>query len=389
MKVSDFDVVVVGAGFSGAVMAERFASVQNKSVLVIEQRNHIAGNCYDKLDTNGVRIHQYGPHLFHTNNEDVWNYLSQFTSWRNYEHKVVANIDNKLIPVPFNLNSLFKSFDTDKSSELTKLLISTYGEGSKIPILKLKEAKNPILKELAEYIYQKVFVNYTCKQWGCKPEDISFEVTARVPVLLSHDDRYFHDKYQAIPQDGYTALVNNMLSHPNITVKTELTFDELICLKQGCLFDKKGEHYTGILVYTGMLDQLFDYEYGELSYRSLQFKFEQHSQKIYQSHTTVNYPNDNDFTRITEFKHINEQYELESTTIVKEYPQDYDKNDLEKNIPYYPVFSEEQISAHKKYLVKVEKVQNLIAIGRLAEYRYFNMDDAIGNALDKFYELYS
>ncbi|NTS75371.1 UDP-galactopyranose mutase [Catenovulum sp. SM1970] len=384
MNFNKYDVVVIGAGFSGAVMAERFASQQNKRVLVLEQRPHIAGNCYDKIDTNGVMIHQYGPHLFHTRHDDVWDYLSQFTEWHPYEHKVLAHIDGKLSPVPFNLNSLYAFYPEQEAIALESLLIKRYGENAKIPILELKETDEPALQALAEFIYNKLFVNYTCKQWGCKPEDIAPAVTARVPVVLNRDDRYFHDKYQAIPKAGYSKLIENMLSHPNIQVKLATdakNYLQLDLASKQVLFE--GDVFAGQLVFTGMLDQLLDYAKGELPYRSLQFQFEQHDKEYFQPATTVNYPNDEEFTRITEFKHILSQ-KLNGTTIVKEFPQDYDRHDPKCNIPYYPIFNEQNQQAYEAYADVIGDFDNVIAIGRLAQYKYFNMDDAVKNALNCF-----
>ena len=384
MFLNEYDVIVVGAGFSGAVMAERFASQKNLKVVVLEQRPHVAGNCYDKLDTNGVLIHQYGPHLFHTRHDDVWNYLSQFTDWHPYEHKVQAYIDGKLAPVPFNLNSLHAFYPEKEAAALEKKLIERYGKGAKIPILELRAAAEPELQGLAAFIYDKLFVNYTCKQWGCKPEDIAPSVTARVPVVLNRDDRYFYDKYQAIPKQGYSKLVENILSHKNIEIKTNIDAKDHIQLdiqQQSVSVD--GRSFNGFLVFTGMLDQLLDYSKGELPYRSLQFRFERYEQEYFQASTTVNYPNDEAFTRITEFKHILSQ-KLPGTTIVKEYPQDYDRNNPTCDIPYYPIFTEKNQSSYQAYFEEVSKFKNVLALGRLAEYKYFNMDDAIKNALDKF-----
>lgn len=382
--LSNIDVIVVGAGFSGAVMAERLASQLNKKVLVVDQREHVAGNCFDKLDTNGVRIHQYGPHLFHTRHQEVWDYLSQFTKWHPYEHKVLADINGKLAPVPFNLNSLYAFFPPEKAKVLEKKLVHKYGSGAKVPILELKKTDDLQLQELATFIYDKLFVNYTCKQWGCKPENISAEVTNRVPVVLSYDDRYFHDQYQAIPDQGYSHLIENMLSHHNVTVRLNVNAKSLLKLDMARhLILVNNNVYQGIVVYSGMLDSLFNYQLGELPYRSIQFKFEQHTVDYYQSATTINYPNTEDYTRITEFKHIHEQH-LSGTTIVKEFPQDYDKSNPKCNIPYYPIFNDENGAIHLKYMALSENFSQLIVLGRLAEYKYFNMDDAVNNALSMF-----
>lgn len=382
--MADYDVIVVGAGFSGAVMAERFASQMNYKVLVLEQRPHIAGNCYDYHNEAGILVHHYGPHLFHTNKQQVWDYLSQFTEWTPYEHKVLGSVDGKLIPIPFNLNSLAVLYPKEQAQKIETLLINTYGFDTKVPILELRKSAEPLLQELAEFVYQKVFVNYTAKQWGCSPEDISPSVTARVPVVISQDDRYFHDTYQAIPSAGYTSLITKMLNHKNITVKTSVEAKSFISLEpmsKTVLF--ASGVFKGPVVFTGMLDQLFDYVDGELPYRSLQFDFQTLPQVEYQPATTVNYPNEHEFTRITEFKHILKD-KSDKTTIVKEYPQDYDRHDESKNVPYYPVFNDENQSKFDVYKSLIQQFPNIICTGRLAEYKYYNMDDAVDNALSTF-----
>ncbi|MEP4298522.1 MAG: UDP-galactopyranose mutase, partial [Paraglaciecola sp.] len=332
--MTDFDVIVVGAGLSGAVMAERFASQQNKKVLVVEQREHIGGNCYDYHNEYGITVHKYGPHLFHTSKEHVWEYLSQFTQWTPYEHKVLGSVNGKLVPIPFNLNTLHALYPKNEAQEIEALLVEHYGLGGKVPILELRKSSYEELQQLGEFVYQKFFVNYTSKQWGCSPEDISPAVTARVPVVISTDDRYFHDKYQAIPSKGYSHLITNMLEHPNISIRLNCDATKLLKLNMDShtiSFDDK--IFTGKLVFTGMLDQLFNYVEGELPYRSLQFDFQTLKQSEFQPATTVNHPNEHVYTRITEFKHILKQ-QTSHTTIVKEYPQQYDRNDESKNVPY-------------------------------------------------------
>ncbi|KOO58147.1 UDP-galactopyranose mutase [Rheinheimera sp. KL1] len=380
--MSNYDAIVVGAGFSGAVMAERLASQLGWQVLVLEQRNHLAGNCFDKTDNNGIRIHQYGPHLFHTNKSDVWQYLSQFTEWQPYEHKVQARVGDMLLPLPFNLNSLYRLYPAETAQKLEQLLIQRYGAGSKVSILRLKQTDEPELRQLADWIYQNIFVNYTMRQWGIKAEDIAPEVLERVPVVLSRDDRYFHDQYQAIPIDGYTALIGKLLSQPGIDIQLQQNALQRLKLAQGKIW-LDGEPFKGKLIYTGMLDQLFSYQFGELPYRSLQFEFKQLDFPYFQTSTTVNYPNEDSFTRITEFKHILGE-QCSSTTIVTEYPQDYDKNDPKKNIPYYPVFTADNEEKFGQYKVLAAQYPQLIPLGRLAEYKYFNMDDAVSNALQLF-----
>jgi UDP-galactopyranose mutase len=379
-----FDTVVIGAGFSGAVLAERFARVGGKRVLVLEKREHLAGNCYDFQNEYGVSVHRYGPHLFHTNKEHVWKYLSRFTAWTPYEHKVLGSIDGKLVSIPFNLNTLDALYPKKQAQEIEALLVKEYGFGGKVPILELRKNPSTLLKELGELVYQKFFVNYTSKQWGCAPEEISPAVTARVPVVISRDDRYFHDKYQAIPSEGYTQLIANILNHPNIEVRLNtdaLKFVSLNTREQSVLLN--GVKFNGKLVFTGMLDQLFDYVDGELPYRSLQFDFQTLKQKEFQPATTVNYPNEQAYTRITEFKHILNQATT-ATTIVKEYPQDYDRHNSAKNIPYYPILNDRNHQRFEQYKQMVQSFPNVITAGRLADYKYYNMDDAVGNALDIF-----
>ncbi len=387
--MTQIDAIVIGAGYSGAVMAERMASQLNWQILLFEQRDHVAGNCYDEPDADGTLVHVYGPHLFHTCRESVWQYLSGFTDWQPYEHKVLASIDNALLPLPFNLNSIDAIFPDDQAQRLRDKLLSHYGDGAKVPILEMLEVDDSDLKKLAQFVYEKVFLNYTSKQWGVRPDQIAPEVTARVPVVVSRDDRYFQDCYQAMPKAGYTKMFQNLLDQPQIQL--QLTQN----CRQRLNFDKDsqtifldGNRFTGTVVYTGMLDELFDYCFGTLPYRSLRFEFEHLQNTTFQNNTTVNYPNDFDYTRITEFKHI-ANASASGTTIVREYPQDYDRDDSEKNIPYYPVFNDENRLRHAKYLKLAESFDNLIVLGRLADYRYYNMDDAAGKALQTFANLQS
>lgn len=378
------DVIVVGAGFSGAVMAERFASVANQRVLVLEQRGHIGGNCYDYKNDHGIVVHHYGPHLFHTNKENVWQYLSQFTEWHQYEHEVLSRVEGNLVPLPFNLNTLDALYPAEEAKRIESLLVTEYGQGAKVPILELRQSAHATLRALGQLVYDKFFVNYTVKQWGCKPEDIAPEVTARVPVVISRDNRYFHDRYQAIPSQGYTPVFEAMLSHPNIDVVVNCDAVDRLRLDgdSGTMFFD-GQRFEGNVIFTGMLDALFDYVSGELPYRSLKFEYETLPVDYFQPATTVNYPNEEAFTRITEFKHIL-PVESKHTTIVKEYPQDFDRLDPEKNVPYYPVFTDDNRLSHQRYLQLCAQFPNLHVLGRLADYKYYNMDDAIANALAMF-----
>jgi UDP-galactopyranose mutase len=376
-----FDYIVVGAGFAGSVIAERIANKLNKKVLIIEKRNHIGGNCYDYKDENNIIIHKYGPHLFHTDYKEVFDYLSNFTDWVEYHHRVLAFVDGKKVPIPFNLNTLYEVFPQTLAQKLEIKLFDKYSYNTKVPILELLNEKDKDLKFLAKYIYDKIFKNYTIKQWGLKPEDIDLQVTARVPVYVSRDNRYFTDKYQAIPKEGYTKIFERMLNHPNIKIMLNTDFKEVVSID----FESRKiyfmeQEFKGKLIFSGMIDELFDFKYGYLPYRSLNLKFEIIKKEYYQEAAVVNYPNDYDFTRITEFKHIH-PVKSEKTTILKEYPKTYQPN---VDIPYYPVFTKENQKLYTRYKEEVEELVNLIFVGRLAEYRYYDMDDVVKRALEVF-----
>ncbi|MCT7486753.1 UDP-galactopyranose mutase [Aliarcobacter cryaerophilus] len=377
------DYIVVGSGLSGVVMAERIATQLNKKVLIIEKRNHIGGNCYDFKDENNILIHKYGPHLFHTNNKDVIDYLSKFTSWDIYNHEVLCFIDGKKVPIPFNFNTLYEVFPNQKAKALEAKLLETYDYNSKVPILELKKSTDKDLQFLADFIYEKIFVNYTAKQWGMKPEDMNGAVTARVPIFIGRDNRYFNDSYQMLPKDSYTKMIENMLNYKNIKIMLNTDFQEICTLKDKdfYLFDKK---FDGKVIYTGQIDELFDYKFGDLPYRSVNMQFETIEKDFYQEKATVNYPNDYDFTRITEFKHIH-PINTPKTTILKEYPQEYVRN---KNTPYYPIFTNENQNKYNQYLEYSKKFENLILVGRLAEYKYYDMDDIVKKALEVFEETF-
>ena len=373
-----FDVVIIGAGMAGSVLAEKFAS-SGKKVLVIERRQHVAGNCYDEVDGNGILIHKYGPHLFHTDDAQVWEYLSRFTDWHLYFHKVKAVIDGKPVPIPFNLNTLREVFPTSLADDLEEALLKNFEYGKKVPILELKKSSDADLQFLADFVYEKIFLHYTEKQWGLSPEKISGAVTARVPISISRDDRYFGDRFQAMPKFGYTKLVKKMLAHKNIKLLLNTDFHEVMELRgeQIYLFRKK---FKGRLIYTGQLDELFDKKFGELPYRSIDMKFETIDAENFQEAPVVNYPNNYDFTRITEFKQIHPT-NSPRTTILKEFPQEYVAG---TNEPYYPIFTDEARAAYEKYFAELSKFKNITAIGRLAEYRYFDIDDVVKRALEVF-----
>lgn len=373
-----FDYVIIGTGFAGSVLAERIATQLNKKVLMIEKRNHIGGNAYDSYDSQGILIHNYGPHIFHTKVKKVWDYLSNFTEWHLYHHKVLGVIDGQKVPIPFNLNSINQLFPKNLAERLEKKLIENFGYNKKVPILKLREVEDTDLKFLADYIYEKVFLGYTTKQWGVTPEELDPSVTGRVPVYISRDDRYFQDPYQGIPKEGYTKLFERMLDHENIKILLNTDYKEVLQFNfetgEANLF---GQKFDGKIIYTGPIDYFFDYKFGQLPYRSLNFVFEQFNQEQVQEVGTVNYPNDYNFTRITEFKHLTNQTS-DKTTIVKEFSQEYIPGE---NIPYYPIKNDKNLELYRLYKKEVRKYDKLIFIGRLAEYQYYDMDMVIAKAL--------
>jgi UDP-galactopyranose mutase len=367
MKV---DWLIVGAGFTGLVLAERIASRLDERVLVVERRDHLGGNAYDHFDANGILVHRYGPHLFHTNSDKVWRYLSHFTEWYPYSHRVLALLDGKKVQVPFNLNSLYAVFTPEYAGKLEELLRKRYGFGSNVPILKLRREASGDLRSLAEYVYDKVFYGYSLKQWGLAPEELNPGVTGRVPVRVSRDDRYFQDRYQAIPRHGYTAMFQRMADHPNIEVLLETDYREI-----------EGEIEFDAMVYTGLIDEFFEYRHGELPYRSLHFEFDYLPVDAYQEVAQVNYPDEQPHTRIAEYKHITGQ-RAHGTTVSIEYPLAYRRG---QNLPYYPVPREENRKRYNLYLSEAEGLDNrVIFAGRLADYKYYNMDQAVARALGVF-----
>ena len=372
----NYDALVIGAGFAGAVTARKLAEEGNRRVLVLERRDHIGGNAYDCKDDAGILIHRYGPHIFHTNDKAVYDYLSRFTPWLDYQHRVVANVHGCLMPVPFNLDSLEIAFG-ERAPALAEKLLAAYGAESKVTILDLRQNTDPELKEIADYVYENVFVNYTMKQWGTTPEQIDPNTTARVPVFLSRDDRYFQDPYQGMPANGYTSLFTRLLDHPNITV--ELNCDALSRLsfsEEGVKLD--GELVPGPVVYTGAVDELFGGRFGALPYRTLEFQFETHAVEWYQTRGTVNYTVDQPYTRITEFKHMTGQTDKQ-TTIVKEFSKAY--TGAPGEIPYYAIINPENTALYEKYKALADAVPGLHLLGRLAEYKYYNMDAIVARAL--------
>ncbi|MEL6351083.1 MAG: UDP-galactopyranose mutase [Cyanobacteria bacterium J06627_28] len=365
-----FNWLIIGAGYSACVLAERIATQLGQKVLIVEKRSHIGGNAYDYYNEYGHLVHKYGPHIFHTKSKQVWNYLSRFTQWRPYYHHVLAVVEGKKVPIPFNLNTLYELFPPRYAEKLEALLLDNFGFGKKVPILQLKESKNKDLALLADYIYDNVFLRYTQKQWNLKPEELDNGVTARVPIYISRDNRYFQDTYQATPKHGYTEMFQRMIGHPNIKVLLNTNYREVI---DEIDFDRA--------VCTGPIDEFFDYVHGEMPYRSIDFRFETLDKEHYQEVGTVNYPNDYDITRITEQKYLTGQVSPK-TTIVKEFPQAYIPG---RNEPYYPIPKAENRDRLSLYLAEAKKLNGTVLFaGRLGDYRYYNMDQAVIRALGIF-----
>lgn len=372
-----FDSVIIGAGVAGSVAARELAE-SGRSVLVLEQRDHIGGNCYDEPDEHGILIHKYGPHIFHTKEKKAYDYLSRFTDWYAFGHEVVANVYGKLIPVPFNLNTLHMVYEKEKADTLEKKLIETFGMGSRVPILKLREQEDPEIRQIADYVYENIFLHYTMKQWGQTPEEIDPAVTGRVPVVISYDNRYFQEPWQGMPLHGYTPMFEKMLDHPKIRVETGVDARSRIRFEEDQVI-LDGEPFCGEVIYTGPVDELFNCCFGRLPYRSLRFDFEYLDQEDYQGHSVVNYTVSEDFTRITEFKYLSGQ-KAPGTTIVREYPFAY--TGAEGEIPYYSIANEANQALYEKYRALTEKIPNVWLLGRLAEYKYYNIDAMVMKALE-------
>lgn len=372
------DALIIGTGFAGATIANRL-SRKGQKVLIIDARDHIAGNAFDYVQDD-ILVHNYGPHIFHTNSKEVFDYLSEFTEWYKYEHRVIGHIEDYEVPIPFN----FKSIDIcmpEKADKLKELLIKNYGENKKVPIMELLKNDNEDIRYLANYIYEHVFKHYTMKQWDLPVEKLDGAVSARVPVNTSYDDRYFNDLYQFMPKEGYTKLIEKMLDSDNIEVQLNTKASDILKLKDGKMY-LQGLEFEGEVYYTGALDELFNYELGELPYRSLDLVLER-LRGTYQKAATENYPEkDVRFTRITEYKHFMENEPKKITYIHTEYPFPYRRNSDVGNVPYYPIFTEKNQEMYSKYVELAKKYKKLHLIGRLAEYKYYNMDAIVLKALE-------
>jgi UDP-galactopyranose mutase len=356
-----FDFLIVGAGFAGSVLAERLASQADKKVLLVEKRNHIGGNAYDCYDDAGILIHKYGPHIFHTNSSDVFEYLSRFTAWRPYQHRVLASVDGQLLPIPINLDTINRLYGT----HFTSFELDRFFESVAEPRGQIRTSEDVVVSKVGRELYEKFFKNYTRKQWGLDPSELDAAVTARVPVRTNRDDRYFTDRYQAMPRHGFTKMFDRMLSHPNIKVLLNADYRDVMD------FIPYRE-----MIYTGPIDEYFDYCYGKLPYRSLEFKFETLETAQHQPVAVVNYPNDYAHTRTTEFKFLTGQ-EHAKTTLVYEFPR-------AEGDPYYPVPRPENAEKYRSYKALADATPNVYFVGRLATYKYYNMDQVVAQALAEF-----
>lgn len=353
-----FDYLIVGAGFAGSVLAERLASGLNKKVLICDVRNHIGGNAYDHFNDAGILVHKYGPHIFHTNSREVFEYLSRFTEWRPYQHRVKACVDGQLVPMPINLDTINQMYGLN----LTAFQVDEFLKSVAEPREQIRTSEDVVVSKVGRELYEKFFRGYTRKQWGLDPSELDASVTARVPTRTNRDDRYFTDTYQAMPLHGYTRMFERMLDHPNIKIMLNTDYREI-----------KDIIPYGEMIYTGPVDTYFDYRYGKLPYRSLEFKHETHDTEVYQSAPVINYPNDYAYTRITEFKYLTGQ-EHAKTSIVYEFPQ-------AEGDPYYPIPRPENSVVYEQYKALAEATPGVYFVGRLATYKYYNMDQVVAQAL--------
>lgn len=356
-----FDYLIVGAGFAGSVLAERLANGSGKKVLICDKRSHIAGNAFDHYNDDGILIHKYGPHIFHTNSKDVFDYLSGFTEWRSYEHRVLASVDGMLLPIPINLDTINKLYGLNLTAFEVEDFLASLAE----PCEQIKTSEDVVVSKVGRELYEKFFRNYTRKQWGLDPSELDASVTARVPTRTTRDNRYFTDSYQAMPKHGYTRMFEKMLDNPNIKIMLNCDYEEI---SKDIPFRE--------LIYTGPIDSFFNYRYGKLPYRSLEFKHETHDTEQFQNAPVVNYPNEQAFTRITEFKYLTGQ-EHKKTSVVYEFPQ-------AEGDPYYPVPRKENADLYAKYKTLADARSDVRFVGRLATYRYYNMDQIVAQALTEY-----
>src|ERR1700754_413524 len=361
-----FDYLIVGAGFAGAVLAERLANTAGKKVLLVDKRNHIGGNTFDYYNKDGLLIHKYGPHIFHTNSREVYDYLGNFTAWRPYEHPVLASVDGMLVPLPITLDTINSLYGLSlNSSEVNSFLLARAEKKDQIVT-----SEDVVLNKVGGDLYEKFFKGYTKKQWDLDPSELDASVAARIPTRSNRDNRYFTDTYQGMPLHGYSRLFEKMLDHPNIKVMLNTDYKEIEDMIP----------YEN-MIYTGPIDYYFDYCYGRLPYRSIEFVFETHEMEKFQATGTINFPNEHPYTRVTEFKYLTGQ-QHQKTTVVYEYP-------TAEGDPYYPVPRPENADLYKKYQLLTKEIKNVYFTGRLATYKYYNMDQVVAQSLALFRRIQS
>jgi UDP-galactopyranose mutase len=359
MAQLEFDYLIVGAGFAGSVLAERLASGLNKKVLIIDHRPHIAGNAYDYLNDDGILIHQYGPHIFHTNSQRILDYLSRFTEWLPYEHRVLADVDGQLLPIPINLTTINKLYGLNLDSAQAEKFLANRAE----PVTDIKTSEDVVVNQIGRELYEKFFRGYTKKQWGLDPSELDKSVTSRIPTRINNDDRYFQDEHQQMPLQGYTSMFKKILAHTNIKVLLNVEYREV-----------KSKVKFGHLIFTGPIDEYFDYCFGKLPYRSLKFRHVTIDQDRFQSVAVVNYPDENiEHTRITEYKYLTGQIHPK-TALSYETPQ-------AEGDPYYPIPRPKNTQLYKQYQALADATPNVTFVGRLGTYKYYNMDQVVGQAL--------
>lgn len=356
-----FDYLIVGAGFAGAVIAERLSTQLNKKVLIVDKRKHIAGNTYDYYNSDGILVHEYGPHIFHTNCREIFDYLGQFTTWRPYEHRVLASVDGMLVPLPINLDTINTLYGLNLTSDQVELFLAQKAV-KRSPIL---TSEDVVISKVGHDLYEKFFRGYTRKMWALDPSELDASVAARIPTRSNRDNRYFTDTYQAMPLYGYTKMFERMLDNPNIKILLNTDYKEIV-----------NEIDYKAMIYTGPIDYYFDYCHGKLPYRSIEFRFETVEKEVFQPTGTVNYPNEHPYTRVTEFKYLTGQ-KHPKTSIVYEYPK-------AEGDPYYPVPRPENAVLYKKYQQLADSLSNVYFTGRLATYKYYNMDQVVAQSLKLF-----
>ena len=359
--MTSYDWLIVGAGFAGSVLAERIASQRGEKVLVIDKRDHIAGNAYDHLDDAGIMVHRYGPHIFHTNSNDIVSYLSNFTEWRPYEHRVLAQVDDQRVPIPINLDTINRLYNLNLDADGMEAFLAARRE----PLDEINTSEDVVVSTIGRELYQKFFQGYTRKQWGLDPSQLSKQVTARIPTRTNHDDRYFTDTFQAMPKLGYTAMFERILDHPLIDIRLSTTWQDVS--EQGL---------APRVIFTGPIDEYFEYRFGRLPYRSLEFVHETKDVEWAQPVAVVNFPQTETYTRITEYKHLTGQIHPK-TSLSYEYPSD-------TGDPFYPIPRPENQELYRRYKAASERLTDVWFVGRLGAYQYLNMDQVVGQALATF-----